>query len=354
MTSAANSSLQAISESHFFKWLFFACLILLVAGCSGETAYQRLQGPTMGTGWSVSYAPGPDTPSAEIVRAGLEAELEAVNASMSTYRAESEISTLNQAPLGEAFPLSEAFSEVLMSALAVGEASGGAYDVTVGPLVDLWGFGPGEVAQELPDDKAIQAALNAVGAEYIEVAADGSALTRLAAVTLDFSSIAKGYGVDRLAVRLEMMGVSDYMVEVGGEIRVAGVSPRGDSWRIAIEQPDGRAGIAAAMALVDTAVATSGDYRNFFEYDGRRYSHTIDPRTGYPVDHDLVSVTVLHEKAMMADAWATALTVLGPEEGHAVAQAQGLAVYFISRQGGEFVSAKTTGLESVLIERSAE
>ena len=162
MTSAANSSLQAISESHFFKWLFFACLILLVAGCSGETAYQRLQGPTMGTGWWVSYAPGPDTPSAEIVRAGLEAELEAVNASMSTYRAESEISTLNQAPLGEAFPLSEAFSEVLMSALSVGEASGGAYDVTVGPLVDLWGFGPGEVAQELPDDKTIQAALNAV------------------------------------------------------------------------------------------------------------------------------------------------------------------------------------------------
>ena len=178
---------------------------------------------------------------------------------------------------------------------------------------------------------------------------DAHRIRRDAAIALDVSSIAKGFGVVVVVAALVEAGASGYLVEVGGEMRVAGASPRGDAWRIAIEQP--RAGgmvIAQAISLPAGAVATSGDYRNYFEADGKRYSHTIDPRTGYPVTHDLASVTVVHEQAMLADAWATALTVLGVEQGQAVAQQAGLAVYFIRRTPEGFVPSYTPGFEAYL------
>ena len=156
------------------------------------------------------------------------------------------------------------------------------------------------------------------------------------------SSLAKGYAVDRVAEWLSAQGIRRYMVEVGGEMRLSGLSGRGDPWRIAIEEPKtSERSIAITLSLTDMAIATSGDYRNYFEAEGRRYSHSIDPKTGYPVTHDLVSVTVVHQSCMMADAWATALTVLGAEKAMAVAQAQGLAVYFIRRLDDEFVHSHT-------------
>lgn len=210
---------------------------------------------------------------------------------------------------------------------------GGAYDVTVGPLVDLWGFGaeePGKLT--VPAAAEVAALLPFVGQQNLRL--EGDKVMKLRALSLDFSSLAKGYAVDKVAAWLLAQGISRFMVEVGGEIRLSGLSTRGDPWRIAIERPGGTVySVAAALSLTDTSLATSGDYRNYFEVDGNRYSHLIDPRTGQPVVHDLVSVTVVHPDCIIADAWATALVVLGGESAMAVALEQGLAVYFIRRRG---------------------
>ena len=303
----------------------------------------------MGTTWHVTVVPGEASPEPEAVQKGIEALLEEVNLSMSTYRKDSEISRFNDTAPGTWVDVSAEFIEVLSAALAVGSASDGAYDVTVGPLVDLWGFGPGKAVQEPPPEEAIRRLRLQLGQGRLRVDVDRRRVMKLGELELDFSSIAKGYAVDRIADWMVQQGMDRFLVEIGGEMRLAGMSGRGDPWRIAIEQPEsaGRS-VARAISLTDAAVATSGDYRNFFEKDGRRYSHTIDPRTGYPVAHELVSVTVVHPSATLADAWATALTVLGPEAGMAVARDRGLAVYCIMREGGDFKSSHTPAFEPYL------
>lgn len=326
-------------KSHSTEWLFcigllLACLVL--AGCQQEPSAHQLAGQTMGTTWHATVLPGEGGAGhADSLQADIQAVLDAVNASMSTYRPDSEISRFNALATEEWMPVSSDFYRVLSAALAVGRDSGGAYDVTIGPLVDRWGFGPTPGREELPGAAEIQQLKGQVGQDQLRVEGETSRLKKLAPRRLDFSSIAKGFAVDEVARLLEQRGLHDYLVEVGGEMRLAGHSPRGDTWRIAIEQPDtqGRA-VARAIRVTDAAVATSGDYRNYFEVDGVRYSHTIDPRSGRPVNHQLVSVTVIHPSAMLADAWATALSVLGPEEGSAVAKRLGLAVYFMERHEG--------------------
>lgn len=321
-------------QSHLAGWLFFAVLVAALAACGEGAGTHRLQGATMGTTWHVTYT-GEANP--EAVTASLEAVLESVNASMSTYRADSEISRINAGDVGQPVVVSPAFSEVLQAALDVGARSAGAYDITVGPLVDLWGFGANsDVDWQVPLPEQVRDALRRVGQSALAWDEKRDVLTRRRPVRLDFSSIAKGYGVDRMAEALEAEGLENYLVEVGGEMRVAGVSPRGDLWRIAVEKPvAGQRGIARALDVTDIAIATSGDYRNFVEAGGERYSHTLDPRTGYPVTHDLVSVTVLHERCMMADAWATALSVAGAEEALRLAKANDLAVFLMTRDGNE-------------------
>jgi thiamine biosynthesis lipoprotein len=345
-------TLAVDSRSHSREWLFCISGLLLVGAlvaCSPHADTVQLAGRSMGTTWHVTFVPGENAPGSEAVQAGIEALLEQVNLSMSTYREDSEISRFNRAEPGTWVEVSADFIEVLSAALAVGSASDGAYDVTVGPLVDLWGFGPGKAVTEPPPEAAIQSLRQRLGQDRLRVDIDGRRVMKLGDLALDFSSIAKGYAVDLIADWMVQNNVDRFLVEIGGEMRVAGMSARGDPWRIAIEQPEsaGRS-VARAISLTDTAVATSGDYRNFFEKDGRRYSHTIDPRTGYPVAHELVSVTVVHPSAMLADAWATALTVLGPEAGMAVARAGGLAVYCITREGRGFRSSHTPAFEPYL------
>ncbi len=339
-------------ESHSKGWLFCFWLLLAaaLAGCGRSTEVVQLAGATMGTTWHTTYVPGPGAPGEAAVLALIEAQLEAVNASMSTYRADSEISRFNAAPAERWVEVSEPFYAVLATALQVGRASEGAYDVTVGPLVELWGFGPGAPAEDrIPAPDEIEALRAVVGQDKLRLDGEAVRVRKLAPLRLDFSSLAKGYAVDRVADALLERGIDRFLVEVGGEMRVAGMSGRGDPWRVAIEQPQaGQRGIAAAVELTDTSVATSGDYRNFFEIDGRRYSHSIDPRTGRPVAHELVSVTVVHPSAMLADAWATALVVLGPERAAAVAQQQGLAVYFIASDGETFAHSHTAAFEPYL------
>jgi len=329
--------------------LLLAGLLFLVA-CGREPALHRLSGHTMGTTWHVTLtAPAGLSLRAAALTAGVEQTLEAVNASMSTYRDDSEISRFNRLPVNSWFTVSESFFHVLSAALAVGRDSGGAYDITVGPLVNLWGFGPAGVAVTPPEPAAIEQTLQQVGQHWLRLDSSEMRVLKTADVYLDLSSIAKGWAVDEVARWLREQGIEDYLVEVGGEMRVAGQSPRGDAWRVAIEQPDARQfGIAGAIRLSDQGVATSGSYRNFFEVDGVRYSHSIDPRTGYPIAHELVSVTVVNASTMLADAWATALTVLGAQEAWSVAQAQGLAVYLIERDGDGFSSRFTEAFEPLL------
>ena len=346
------------AKSHSLEWLFsihtvlLLTIVLAVSACTGGDQLYKLSGPTMGTTWNITLTLAADADlDAEQVVGGVEELLEAVNASMSTYRDDSEISRFNRSPVGEWFTISSDFYQVLSAAMAVGWESGGAYDVTVGPLVNLWGFGPPGQVPEPPGDEAIAAAMEQVGQDYLRVDGEGYRLRKDAAVYLDFSSIAKGYAVDEIARWLTSRGVENYLVEVGGEMRLSGLSPRGDSWRVAIEQPDaGQVDIARSIRLGNVGVATSGDYRNFFEVDGTRYSHSIDPRTGLPVAHELVSVTVVHPSTMLADAWATALTVLGAEDAWSVAQARGLAVYLIQRDGDSYSSRYTEAFAPYLEE----
>lgn len=350
MTSAANTTRR--TESHSNRWLFFflgACFLALLTGCGQRDELLQLSGQTMGTSWNVSIVPTGDAPGQDDLLAGIESILEQINASMSTYRADSEISRFNALPTGQWFALSPEFYAVLSTAMAVGFQSHGAYDVTVGPLVDLWGFGPQGLVDEPPADDTVTDVLERVGLDHLRLDGESQQLLKRSPVELDFSSIAKGYAVDAIARWLTAQGQDRYLVEVGGEMRLSGLSARGDPWRIAIERPDsGGREVLQAVRLTDVAVATSGDYRNYFELDGQRYSHSIDPRRGYPVAHDLVSVTVIDNSAALADAWATALIVMGYEEGMAVALEQGLAVYFIQRRGDTLHSSHTPGFARFL------
>ena len=325
------------------SYLVLGLCFFFLSACSEQPRQIKLTGATMGTAWNVTAIVEPDSDIEQAhLQQGIEALLEQVNASMSTYRTDSEISRFNAAPVNEWFDVSTDFYIVLSAAMAISWQSDGAFDVTVGPLVNLWGFGPAGVVPEPPVEQVIIDTLERVGQDNLRVDGEASRIRKLTELYLDFSSIAKGFAVDEIARWLGGEGVENFLVEVGGEMRVAGLSGRGDAWRVAIEQPDSeRMDIARAIRLPNVGVATSGDYRNYFEVDGVRYSHSIDPRTGYPVAHELVSVTVVHPSTMMADGWATALTVLGGQRAWEVAQGQGLAVYFIMREGDGFRSRHT-------------
>ena len=316
------------------------CLLALwVTGCSvsesPEDQFHTFSGPTMGSWYHVKIQSLPETLTENDVKQAIDAELNDVNQKMSTYRQDSELSLFNRAPVGEPYSLSAATRQVLTIALEIYQASGGAFDVTVGPLVNLWGFGPEKKEDSIPDAAEISRLLELVGSDALRL--EGEQAIRNRAVSVDLSAIAKGYAVDRVAKRLEHLGIIRYMVEVGGEIRVGAEKRSGDAWNIAIEEPitEARA-IQKVLGLRSVAVATSGDYRNFYEIDDRRYSHTIDPRSGEPVSHKLASVTVIHPSCAYADAYATALTVLGPEEGLKLAEKLNLAVYLLVKTPSGF------------------
>jgi FAD:protein FMN transferase len=308
-----------------------------------------LSGPTMGTNFSV-VLPGEDFDRADLskLQAAIDAELEAVNAEMSTYREDSELSRFNRSGAGQGFAASPHLLEVVALAKQVSAQSNGAFDVTVGPLVDAWGFGPKDPSQRRELDEAEILELRAVvGDDKLEVdRASGQLRKSVDGLRVDLSAIAKGHGCDRVAMVIEATGRTRYMVEVGGEIRARGGGPSGEFWKIGIERPTGDAAgsrvVHVLVRVTDVAVATSGDYRNYWERDGVRYSHTLDPRTGRPITHALASVTVIHEEsAALADAWATALNVLGPDEGPALAERLGLAAYFLIRTEQGFEARAT-------------
>ena len=284
----------------------------------------------MGTTWSVVYTDSTLITDEQLM-ALIESELADINRSLSTYLPESEISRINRGETATTERLSDDFSDVLTTALAIHELTGGAYDVTIGPLVDLWGFGPEPFSGTVPPAAAIARARALVGAGRINWQPASQRLQLPEGMRVDMSSIAKGYAVDQLVELLLAQGIDSVLVEIGGELRAHGERPEGGPWRLAIESPEPASGrFLTGLRVSEGAVATSGDYRNFFEIDGKRYSHLVDPRTGAPVDHELVSVTVVHKLCAVADALATGLLVMGLESAFALAEEEGLAAYFVT------------------------
>lgn len=316
-------------------------------------AVQELGGPTMGTRWSVKYWHAPTTlgPARREVREAIETALDLVVRQMSTWEEDSDLSRYNRAAPGRWQKLPEPFFTVLRHALELARATGGAYDPTVGPAVNLWGFGPDPARRNAPEAADLEAARRRIGWQRVQLDAEQRRARQVGGTYVDLSSIAKGYAVDAVARALQRLGCGHALVEVGGELLGMGRRPDGQPWRVAVRLPGLEQGEAGpVLALKGLAVATSGDdFRCFAADDGARYSHTIDPRTGRPVRHALASVTVVHAQCMHADALATALTVLGPDEGWAYAERERLAVLFIRRGAdGGHEARPTAGFEALL------
>ncbi len=286
----------------------------------------------MGTSWSVRFvAPAGFDPAP--VHAALVAELDAVVAAMSPWEAGSEISRFNRAPAGRWQSLSPGFFHVLQAGLALAEASDGAFDPTAGALVDLWGFGPAPCRSASPSAAEIADARAGTGWHRLTIDRPARRARQPGGARLDLSGIAKGHAVDRLAVILAERGLTHALVEIGGELRGGGVKPDGQPWWVAVERPPGAALPETRVALHGLSIATSGDYRRWFEAGGRRHAHSIDPRTGHPVANRIASVTVLHAECMMADAWATALLVLGVQPALELATSHAIAALIVERAG---------------------
>ncbi|WP_299006787.1 FAD:protein FMN transferase [uncultured Caulobacter sp.] len=286
-------------------------------------------GATMGTTWSAK-AVLPATVDLPVLEAMVQRALNAVVAQMSPWEPLSDLSRYNRAPAGSWVRLPEATLTVLRRAIEVAEASNGAFDPTLGALTDLWGFGPRPFSGAPPERDAVAALREAGGWKRLTL--DGDALFQPGGLRLDLNGIAKGFGVDQAAAALDRAGVKSYLVEVGGELRGTGAKPDGQPWWVELERPpSANDAEKTVVALHDLAVATSGDYRRFFDHEGRRYAHTLDPATGAPVTQATVSVTVLTKDCMSADAWATALTVMAPDAALAFAARHDLAALIVSR-----------------------
>lgn len=308
--------------------------LFVLAACSDRGPDQfEISGNTMGTQYSVKLVGDSDTISASAVEARIDEILDRINGMMSTYIQDADISRFNLSASLDWFEVPKEFCDVLEHSREISQITEGAFDVTAGPLVNLWGFGPTDMKFEPPSDAEIAAASARVGYEHIETDCAMPAIRRaIEGVEIDLSAYAKGYAVDELAEALLAAGYDDFLVEIGGEIRVAGRNSQGKRWAIGIEIP--RAGARepyAVVSLTDLAVATSGDYRNFFEHEGVRYSHEIDTRTGRPVTHELAAVSIIDESAATADAMATGLLVMGPEAGYELAAKENIAAMFLTR-----------------------
>jgi thiamine biosynthesis lipoprotein len=307
----------------------------------------------MGTTYSVKITDIPPSLDSSALHTEIQAVFERINDQMSTYLESSTLSRFNAGRGTDWFKVPLELVTVVRQAQQLSELTGGAFDITVGPLVNLWGFGPESAPEQPPPAEAIASALQRSGYRKLASRTNPPGLKKsIPDLYVDLSAIAKGYAVDQVAEHLEERGVSNYLVEVGGEIRGLGQNARHVPWQVAIEKPVPGTRIVQQVIAVDgMSIATSGDYRNYFEHEGRQFSHTIDPKTGSPVTHTLASVTVVNPSATYADALATGLMVLGPETGYQLAEREGLAALFIVRTESDFVSHATPAFDRYSKER---
>ncbi|HSD70665.1 MAG TPA: FAD:protein FMN transferase [Woeseiaceae bacterium] len=322
----------------YLPYVTLAIVALLPSACGNEPAVLELNGSTMGTRFSIKVPADEPVPDAGLLQQQIDAVLARIEGTMSTYIIDSELSLFNISESTDWQPVSAEFCLSVEESLAISALTGGAFDITVGPLVNLWGFGPDGTAVKPPSDEQINAARARVGYGHLQTDCAKPAMRKnLPDLYIDLSAYAKGYAVDRIAELLDEQGIENYLVEIGGELRMRGHNAARELWAVAIEEPlDDARRVHSVVHMTDRAVATSGDYRNFFEFDKQRYSHTIDTRTGRPVTHSLASVTVIADTAAYADAMATALMVLGPDEGLQLATSQGIAALFLVRTEAGF------------------
>lgn len=297
-----------------------------------------INGLTMGTSYSIKIVPNGNELDKNTVPTNIENILADINQAMSTYIDDSELSLFNQSRITDWQVLSADLYQVIQHGNQVSSISSGAFDITVGPLVNLWGFGPDPYSREIPSDSVIQSIKQHSGYEKLDFDATTQRISKSdPVVTIDLSGIAKGFAVDKIAQYLNELGITDYLVEIGGELIGKGTNAKQQAWQIGIEQANPlERSVQRIVGLDNIAMATSGDYRNYFEKDGVRYSHTIDPASGKPISHTLAAVTVLHSSAMHADALATAFMVSGPEKSLALANEIGVALYMIIKTNAGF------------------
>lgn len=327
-------------------------LFVLLFSCK-QTQPVLLQGRTMGTTYHIKIAGHlPAGVSAALLQGRIDSLLADINRQMSTYIPSSEISQFNRAPAGKTFGVSADFMKVLRLALVINRQSGGAFDVTVGPLVDLWGFGKKGERAAPPKESEINALLTKIGSTAVSILNDSTIVKTKAGLQLDFGAIAKGYGVDAVARLLKQTGLGNYMVEIGGEVKVSG-QKEDEKWRIGIDRPE--AGLQpgeqlqGVLQIKDIAAATSGDYRNYFRQGDSLYSHEIDPLTGRPAQNGVASVTVLAPSCMLADAMATAIMIMGAEKGlEWVETKPEVQALIIVHDGKNFKEIKSSGMDIYL------
>ncbi len=327
--------------------LFF--LFLYLGGC-GVRKEVLISGKTMGTTYHIKVVTG-YFKNLESLKKKIDMRLEEINRSMSTYIKDSEISRFNtKKNSGEKFDASDDFLHVMIIAENVYKLTDGAWDGTIKPLVDLWGFGVLE-KRRIPPKEEINKLLPDIGFGHIEISSNGYIAKRKASISLDLSSIAKGYGVDQIAELIRINGIENFLVEIGGEVYASGFRKDGKQWRVGINRPNKDAPydqVYKILSLHDNALATSGDYRNFFEMDGRRYSHVLDPRTGYPVSNRVVSVSIIADTCTFADGLATAIMVLGHEKGlELVNRLDGVeCLIIVAKKDGTLIDFYSKGFKS--------
>lgn len=325
-------------------------LVLTLPACDREFQLIEIEGSTMGTVYSVRLNAAGFGGKKAMLKSGIEDILQEINRQMSTWDPNSVLSDINRHAGTDWIDIPEDLYEVLKASLEIARQTDGALDISIGPLVNLWGFGPEENAPAIPNEHEIQALLERTGYRLLELDPESARLRKKRSeVYIDLSAIAKGFAVDEIAHYLDSRGIRDYLVEVGGEIQAHGINPDGKPWQIGIEKPvSNEFSIQRIVPLSNQGMATSGDYRNYRMIEGIRYSHTIDPRTGKPVSHDLAAVTVIHPSTMMADGFATALLVLGPETGLEFAEKMNLSVLFVIRQEDGFFEKMTPSFRQLI------
>ena len=337
MLTQLNSNVLTIAFIQVSRYLSFLSVVFLIFACSSKQSGPQLTGFTMGTSYSIQW--NDDSPiSTNDLAQEIAKRLERINTLMSTYIRDSQLSEFNQSSETGWHAVDIELATLVKQALDICQQSEGAFDITIGPLVNLWGFGASDANFQFPNDTEINIAMRAVGCKNLQARLSPPAIhKKLADVYVDLSAIAKGYAVDEIAHILDQHGLQHYMVEIGGEIKAKGLAPHGNPWRIGIETPHIQQGNIEEIILLDNiAIATSGDYRNYFEHEGQRYSHTIDPHTGYPIKHQLTSVAIIHKSTAIADAWATAFMVLGANEALKMANTHNLSGLLITRHGERY------------------
>lgn len=339
-----------------FKLIPLGLCLFLLSACETEKKPVRYTGQTMGTTYNIVVIPSPEA-KLENLQKKIENSLKEVNSHLSNWDPNSEISHFNISKDTTPFTISSMMVKVLETANAVNKKSLGFFDITLSPLIDLWGFGPKTMKSRLPSEKQIQDALAKVG-QNTKLKLDRDAKTLLKTnpdTQINLSAIAKGFGVDEVARTLTKNNINNFMVEIGGELYARGKKPNGEKWKIGIEKPDASGKeIQLIVKLSNLAMATSGDYRNYFEKNGRRYSHILNAKTGHPFTHKTVSVTVIANNTMLADAWATALLTLGKTKGMEIAKQNDLAVFFIFKSEKSADTVFETSMSPRFIELTTE